>query len=69
MKKISVDTEEISDQAIRYVRSNPCIICCYDDSKTHKCNAGIKYKGTCKVARILRDELWKLRTSDERKEV
>lgn len=68
MKKISVDTEEISDQAIRYARSNPCCICCFENSRTHECNAGIKYRGTCEVRRILLGELLKLRTSDERKE-
>jgi hypothetical protein len=68
MKRITVDTVETSDQAIRYVRSNPCCICSYANSRTNKCYAGVKYRGTCKVARILRDELWKLRTSEERKE-
>lgn len=68
MKKISIDTHEVSDQAIRYVRSTPCCICCFENSKTHECNAGVKYKGTCKVARELRNELWKLRTSDEREQ-
>lgn len=66
--KISVDIEETSDQAIRGVRSNPCSICSYENSRTHECNAGVKYRGTCKVARILRHELLKLRTSDERGE-
>lgn len=66
MKKIKVDIEETSDQAIRYVRTNPCCICSYENSKTHECRVGVKYKGTCKVARVLREELWKLRTSEER---
>lgn len=65
-KKITVDPVETSDQAIRYVRSNPCCICSYANSRTLECYAGVKYKGTCKVAQILRGELLKLRTSDER---
>ena len=68
-KKITVDTVETSDQAIRYVRSNPCSICSYENHRTHECNAGVKYKGTCKVVRILRNELWKLKTSDEREKL
>lgn len=66
MKKISVDTVETSDQAIRWVRSNPCCICSYENSKTHECYAGVKYKGTCKVFQMLKTELLKLRTSEER---
>lgn len=66
MPRITFDVREIADQAIRYVRSNPCSIFCFENSRTHECNAGVKYKGTCKVNRTLRRELWKLKTSDER---
>ena len=67
-KRLSVDTEETADQAIRYVKSNPCCVCSYENSRTHECYAGVKYKGTCKVARTLMGEFLKLRTSDERSE-
>ncbi len=66
MPKITVDTIETSDQAIRYARQNPCCICPYAHPLKNECYAGVKYRGTCKVARILRDELRKLRTSEER---
>lgn len=47
------DVSETVNQAIRFVKAYPCTICSYESSKTHKCLAGVKYKGTCKVYREL----------------
>ena len=48
MKKRNIDVAKTVNQALGYVRSNSCCICSYEGS------CGIKYKGTCKVARELR---------------
>lgn len=47
------DVSETVNQAIRYVKCYPCTICSYENSKTHECRAGVKYRGTCKVYREL----------------
>lgn len=65
MKRLAVDSEETFNQAIRYVRYNPCCICSYEDSRTHECRAGVKYKSTCRVFRSLKTEVLKLRTTEE----
>lgn len=45
------DSTQIVNQAIRFVKSNPCCIC----SNESFCE--IKYKGTCKVWRDLKSKL------------
>lgn len=50
MKKI--DPVEVAKQAIEYARSNPCCICSCESW------CGVKYKGTCKIARKIRLSLW-----------
>ena len=51
--------------AIRFGISYPCCLCGYENPKTHECVAGIKYRGTCKVFRILKGELLKMREVKE----
>lgn len=46
MKKVNV--AKTVNQAIDYVRSNPCCICSCESF------CGVKYKGTCKIARKIR---------------
>ncbi len=46
-----VDTTRIVNQAVRWLKSNPCCIC----SCESYCD--IKYKGTCKVWRELKAKL------------
>jgi hypothetical protein len=45
------DTKQIVNQAIRFVKSNPCCIC----SNESFCD--VKYKSTCKVWRVLKSKL------------
>ena len=56
MKRLAVDSEETFNQAIRYVRSNPCCICSYEDSRTHECRVGVKYKSTDAIAEEMTEE-------------
>lgn len=60
MKRI-VDVKETVNTAIKFVQSAPCHICMYGNSKDNSCLAGVKYKGTCKVFRKLKIELFKMR--------
>lgn len=46
------NTTQTVNQAIRFVKSNPCCIC----SRESFCE--IKYKGTCKVWRELKSKLY-----------
>ena len=50
------------NQALDYVRSNPCCICSYEGF------CGFKYKGVCKVARQLRIRLLKAGKMEAEKE-
>lgn len=50
MKKVNV--ADTVNQAIDYVRSNPCCICSCESF------CGVKYKGTCRIARRLRMALY-----------
>ena len=59
------DVAETVNQAIRYAKSNPCCLCSYENARTHDCRAGIKYKGTCAVYRILKGEMNRLREVEE----
>lgn len=45
---IPIDVNETVNQAIRYVKSNPCAVCSCESF----CN--IRYKGTCHILRKLR---------------
>jgi len=45
------DTTQTVNQAIRFVKSNPCCIC------SNESFCGVKYKGTCKVWRGLKLKL------------
>ena len=63
-KNSPVTSQEITrtvNQALSYVRSNPCCICSYEGL------CGIKYKGVCKVARQLRIRLLKAETTEASK--
>ena len=42
------DIEKTANQALLKVKADPCCICGYEGI------CGIKYKGVCKVARLLR---------------
>lgn len=64
MGKIKDDRETVN-MAIHFIRSYPCAICSYENPTTHKCTAGIKYKGTCKVYMTLKGELLKMRDKEE----
>lgn len=46
MRKINAD--KTAKQAVEYVYSNPCCICSCESF------CGVKYKGTCKIARKIR---------------
>lgn len=59
------DVTETVNQAIRYIKYNPCAICSYENARTHECRAGVKYKGTCKVFQKLRGEMARLREVQE----
>lgn len=48
----SINVARTVNQAIDYVRSNPCCICSCESF------CGVKYKGTCKIARKIRLCLW-----------
>lgn len=50
------DIPETVNQAIRYVKSDPCCICSYE-CKDGSCRVGVKYKGTCKVYLQLKSRL------------
>lgn len=64
MKK-KIDVIGTANMAIRFGISYPCCLCSYENSKTNECVAGIKYRGTCKVFRILKGELLKMREVKE----
>lgn len=59
------DAVATANQAIRYVISNPCAICSYGHPISSRCEAGVKYKGTCKVHGLLKGELLKMREIPE----
>lgn len=59
------DVSETVNQAIRFVKYYPCAICSYESSKTHKCLAGVKYKGTCKVYKELQARLCGVKEMEE----
>ena len=46
------DPARIANQAVRYVKSNPCCICSWEGA------CGVKYKGTCQIARFIRFSLY-----------
>lgn len=56
----SINVARTVNQAIDYVRSNPCCIC--------SCEAfcGVRYKGTCKIRRRLRIALLGAKKMEER---
>lgn len=51
INKIKIDVVNTTNQAIRFVKSNPCHIC----SCKSFCN--IKYKGTCQIWKNLKAAL------------
>lgn len=53
--KSKVDADYTAEQAIKYVKSNPCCICSYEPC------CEIKYKGTCPIWRKLIIRLLALR--------
>lgn len=57
--KYKVDVANVTNQAIRYVKSNPCCICSCENF------CPIKYKGTCKIWVNLKSALFSV---DEVKE-
>lgn len=59
------DVKETVNQAIRFAITFPCHICQYENEKTGGCRAGVKYKGTCPVYRILKVELLKMREMED----
>ena len=59
------DVTETVNQAIRYVKSNPCCLCSYENARTHECRAGVKYKGTCKVYRTLKCKMHSIQEIEE----
>ena len=59
------DVQETVNQAIRFVKACPCSICSYENSKTHECSAGVKYKGTCIVYMQLKCRLNGVREMEE----
>lgn len=54
------DINKTVNQALDYVKSNPCSICSYEGI------CGIKYKGVCKVARQLRIRLTIAKEADKK---
>lgn len=66
MKRVT-DVIETVNNAIGYVQQFPCVLCQYENEKTGGCRAGVKYKGTCPVYRILKGELLKMREMEDNK--
>lgn len=58
MNKVNV--ARTVNQAIDYVRSNPCCICSCESY------CGVKYKGTCKICRRLKIALLGAKKMEER---
>ncbi len=59
MRKVNV--AKTVNQAIDYVRSNPCCICSCEGF------CGVKYKGTCRIGRQLRIALYSAKKMEENK--
>lgn len=57
MKKINV--AKTVNQAVEFVQSNPCHICSLEGI------CGVKYKGTCKIARGIRIALYSAKKMEE----
>lgn len=61
MKRKKINVVKTVNQAIRFAQSHPCHLCSLQDPEEHRCIAGVKYKGTCKVFIALKCELLKMR--------
>ena len=60
------DVQETVNQAIQYVKSDPCCICSYGDGVTGKCHAGVKYKGVCPVRMQLKARLFIVKEMEDK---
>ena len=57
--KYKVDVADSTNQAIRYIKSNPCCICSCENF------CPIKYKGTCKIWINLKSALFAVEEVNE----
>jgi len=61
MSRDALDVKGTVNQAIEFARSYPCCMCKYENSISHECEAGIKYRNTCKVYLNLKCEALRMK--------
>ena len=59
LKRITDDkqADERARMALCYLKFYPCAICS-GEAKDHTCVFGVKYRGTCKVYKRIKERLW-----------